>query len=426
MSALITYALGVAACSGVFTLFYRTVLHRRTTFAAARTFLLTSLVAAAIIPALEIPVWSPPPAEAQPAAPMIEVGEITFGIAPDHDFTTALWILYTLGAALLAIIMARQALRIERIRRRADWHSIDRHTIAVSGEVETPFSFLSTIYVGRGTPPDDLRQIVMHEGSHIRHRHSAEKIAMEVLKSAQWFNPFAWWLSRLLAEVHEFEADRDVLDGGATVEEYLPLIFRQIFGYVPELSVGLGDSLTKKRFLMMKSKMRPTKNSWLRVAGVLPFAAGLVMVFSCTARPSENTAAASAAQNPVPEGATLVTPPTGPEGDIPIFNAEQMPTFQDGDLAVFRNWVASRLQYPKEAVEQNITGTVTLQFVIERDGSLGSVEVLASPHQLLSDEAVRVVSSSPKWSPGLQKGKPVRVWYIMPLQFSLAEAPSAD
>ncbi len=71
------------------------------------------------------------------------------------------------------------------------------------------------------------------------------------------------------------------------------------------------------------------------------------------------------------------------------------------------------------AEENNITGRVTIRFVIERDGSVSSVEALASPDKLLSDEAIRVVSKSPKWTPGEQRGKKVRVAVIVPIDFRL-------
>jgi hypothetical protein len=57
--------------------------------------------------------------------------------------------------------------------------------------------------------------------------------------------------------------------------------------------------------------------------------------------------------------------------------------------------------------------------VIERDGSVSNIEEIDSPSKLLTEESVRVISSSPKWTPGTQKGKPVRVYYILPIEFSL-------
>ena len=120
----------------------------------------------------------------------------------------------------------------------------------------------------------------------------------------------------------------------------------------------------------------------------------------------------------------IVVPTAAPEEEaveeIPVFNAEEMPTFQGGDLNTFRTWVQGRLQYPRLASENNIAGTVTLQFVIERDGSLSNITVLASPDKSLTDEAIRVLNSSPKWEPGKQRNRPVRVYYILPVVYQLS------
>jgi protein TonB len=107
--------------------------------------------------------------------------------------------------------------------------------------------------------------------------------------------------------------------------------------------------------------------------------------------------------------------------EVPIYNAEEMPTFQGGDLNVFRNWVQGKLQYPRMAIENNIQGTVTLKFVIERDGSLTNIEEIASPDRSLTEEATRVLKTSPKWEPGKQRNRPVRVFYILPVQFRLEQ-----
>jgi protein TonB len=105
--------------------------------------------------------------------------------------------------------------------------------------------------------------------------------------------------------------------------------------------------------------------------------------------------------------------------EVPVFNAEEMPTFQGGDLNVFRNWVQKQIVYPRMAIENNIQGTVTLKFVIERDGSLTNIEEIASIDRSLTEEATRVLKTSPKWEPGKQRNRPVRVFYILPIQFRL-------
>ena len=96
-----------------------------------------------------------------------------------------------------------------------------------------------------------------------------------------------------------------------------------------------------------------------------------------------------------------------------------MPTFQGGDLMKFREWVQKRLRYPQIAQENGISGRVTLSFVIEKDGSLTNIEVMQSPDRSLSEEAIRVVQSSPKWTPGKQRNQPVRVSFTLPVMFQL-------
>ena len=109
------------------------------------------------------------------------------------------------------------------------------------------------------------------------------------------------------------------------------------------------------------------------------------------------------------------------EDDQPFVRVEEMPSFQGGDLMTFRNWVQSKVRYPQIAQENNISGRVFLMFVVERDGSLTNIQVLQSPDPSLSDEAVRVLKTSPKWKPGKQRNQTVRVKYTLPIEFRIAQ-----
>ena len=109
------------------------------------------------------------------------------------------------------------------------------------------------------------------------------------------------------------------------------------------------------------------------------------------------------------------------DGDMPYVKVEKMPTFMGGDLNVFRNWVQSKIQYPKEAMDKGIKGRVVCSFVVEKDGSLTDFDVLQSPDKSLGDEVVRILKTSPKWEPGEQRGEKVRVKYTVPIVFSLTE-----
>ena len=88
------------------------------------------------------------------------------------------------------------------------------------------------------------------------------------------------------------------------------------------------------------------------------------------------------------------------EDDQPFLIAETMPSFQGGDLNTFRNWVQQNVKFPQIALENGIQGRVVLSFVIEKDGRLTNIQVLQTPDRSLSEEAIRVLSKSPKWSPG--------------------------
>jgi TonB family protein len=552
MKEILIYALGVVVCSGVFTLFYRTVMHQRTSFRTARVFLIVSMVAAAVIPAFDIPVWPSEPIEL-PAFDLTStnvVGTANVATKQVEVWSLIVLCLYGLGTVILTTLLVVQAVKISRTKRHSEVYTARGYEVAVSAEVESPFSFLRTVYVTQGTPPNEMQQIVLHETSHIRHRHSVEKIFMETLKTLLWFNPFAWIAARLLNEVQEFEADRDVLLGGCTVEEYLPVIFKQVFGYAPEISTALSNSLTKKRFEMMTKKFKHNRHSWLRTVGAVPLVAAMMMLFGFTHRApeiiiekpkttetttvtvvgygatradmsvtvdtvqtkgkdfsvssisvrsrdgksdikvadfsnliiwlenenkeitgkemkaidpntiesisvlkdptivkpyldktgkesadgvivitlgrddSEGNVTVRSTFTPVKSAATGVTTTTVTirSDEAPVDVAEVMPTFQGGNILKFREWIANQVVYPKDAVSKNIQGKVVVRFIIEKDGSVSNIETLSSPDQLLTDEAIRVMKLSPKWSAGKDKdGKTVRVSYTLPIDFALSK-----
>ena len=105
------------------------------------------------------------------------------------------------------------------------------------------------------------------------------------------------------------------------------------------------------------------------------------------------------------------------DGEADIFQVvEDMPQFPGGSV---QKWSAKNVKYPMIAQENNIQGKVFVQFVIEKDGSVSDVKVARSVDPSLDKEAIRVVKAMPKWKPGKQRGKPVRVSYTVPINFQL-------
>ncbi len=107
------------------------------------------------------------------------------------------------------------------------------------------------------------------------------------------------------------------------------------------------------------------------------------------------------------------------EEAIPFQLVEEKPSFNGGDANEFSKWVNSKLQYPEIARENGVQGRVTLQFTVNTDGSVSNVKVLRGVDSSLDKEAVRVVSSSPKWKPGKQRDRAVKVTYTFPVIFQL-------
>jgi protein TonB len=97
---------------------------------------------------------------------------------------------------------------------------------------------------------------------------------------------------------------------------------------------------------------------------------------------------------------------------------EEMPEFPGGELAL-RNYLSNAIQYPVVAQENGIKGKVYVSFVIDETGNIAGVDLLRGVDNSLDNEALRVVRSLPKWKPGKQAGKPVKVRYTVPIQFEL-------
>jgi len=120
------------------------------------------------------------------------------------------------------------------------------------------------------------------------------------------------------------------------------------------------------------------------------------------------------AQKVQPRQRTAVTQKSAKVYDV----VEEPPSFPGGAGAML-SWLQNNVKYPTEAVKNKIQGRVVVQFIVEKDGSVSGVTVVRSVDPLLDREAARVVGSMPKWTPGKQKGQPVRVKYTVPVVFKM-------
>lgn len=259
------------------------------------------------------------------------------------------------------------------------------------------FSLFNTIYIGNNTTDADLPTIVSHERSHISHNHSVERVVMEMFKALLWWNPFVWIASRRLIEVHEFEADHDVISGGYDANTYVTTLLRHLFGYSPEIANGLHNSLTKKR-LKMILKNGGGRYALLRKLAVIPVLGALVSLFSFTTKEA-------VAQ------------------DLPQSVVEQQTTVVNG-YQEFYSWVVMNVIYPAEAREKSISGSVIASLTIGTDGKVKDVKIIKSDNDLFADEVRRVLAKAPDWRPFVKDGEAVEVKYMLPVNFVLDDVKS--
>ncbi len=107
------------------------------------------------------------------------------------------------------------------------------------------------------------------------------------------------------------------------------------------------------------------------------------------------------------------------EEPIPFQLVETMPKFNGGDANAFSEWVNAQLVYPQQARDNGVQGRVILQFTVDTDGSVKNVKVLRGVDPVLDAEALRVVKKSPRWTPGMMRGKKVKVTHTFPVIFAL-------
>ena len=333
---MLQYLFEFTLCSALFYALYRLLLEGRTAHRAARAYLVGTMLLSLLIPLLELPLY---PAqtiyyevpinlweEASATAPTTttDVAPTTPAVDWSEVLRRAVVVIYLLVVMLNVGVVARKLWLINRLRRASQLSFYEAYTIAESDSVTEPFSFWRTIFLAPRYAPREREQIIAHEASHVRHRHTVERLALEALRCVAWFNPFVWLTATALAEVQEWEADMDVLHQGYDVYEYRQLIFRQLFGYNPNIASGLKSQTSKKRFLMMTNFQRG-KLSLVRYGAVIPLVAVMVLAFGAVRAEAEVSPQGDVAMQSQPQQPDELKSEVyiSAEGKI-FFNGEEM------------------------------------------------------------------------------------------------------
>lgn len=546
--AFMLYTLKVGGCLAAFYLFFKLFLSRETFHTLNRVVVLSALVVASLLPFCVVTI------RREVALPPMAVGEsmaMPTAVIPTEalfPWEMLLGTLFALGGVVMLVRVVWSMIVLSRLVAHAPKTQLDNGvTLVHADHPQAPFSWFGYVVVSERDLAENADAILAHETAHIHLRHSWDLVLFDLVGIVQWFNPALWLLRRDLKAIHEYEADRAVLDGGADARAYQLLLIKKAAGerwysvansfnhsnlknritmmiqkrssrwaaakvllllpligialgafaetrYVysedkdsaknqisqtsekgllhlrvlddagkpvvgaivvkvgtgegvctdPEgratLEVQAGDKLScsyiGKKNEQYEVKATPTKETALTlILATEPQQVDEIVVKGYDAPAPKSTVETVASEEAIPfmlvdderkkeiieqsKAELEQAHATVEEEDVPFLIVEQMPMFEGGDINAFRQWVMMRVQYPEVLRKSGVHGSVIVSFVVDADGSVGQIKVLGTPHQALSDEVVRVVKSSPRWTPGMQRGQKVDVQYMLPVNFQI-------
>ena len=423
MSAFLTYLLKATLLLAVFDAFFLLVMRRDGHFRFNRITLLAGSAVCLLLPLIRFRMnrptlyseWLEPVVVAAGQGAEPSAAGAAGGLLPSWQAVVLL--LYLAGVLVTLGLYIRSYGSMFRLLRRTPGERRDGYTLHLVPREAPSFSWLRHIVLGRNDY-ERYPAILTHERAHVRYGHSVDLLLSSALTVLQWFNPLVWICRSELKLLHEYEADDFVLNQGIDATQYQLLLVKKAVGEKRFLLAnGFNHAQLKNRITMMQT---PTKAAWkkLFLLLLLPLLAGSTLLLAERVTPA--TDVIPLAEEPV-VAPSEVLPEPPPEEPVKYSLLEAKPRFQDGDVGQFSYWVNQNLKYPQEAVKDSLQGRVTLQFTIEKDGSVTDVRVLRGCAPILDKEAVRVVSQSPKWTPGYVKGEPVRVVFNFPVVFQLTK-----
>jgi len=434
MNALLIYMVKSAVYLAGFYLVYRLFLGSDTMYRRNRTFILLSVISALILPLITVETTKPvniPVFGKVLSEIFVTAGNMDHSDSPwSASLLGYRWLsaVYFAGLAFFVLKLAIDFFELAVLIRRRDKNG--SHIIRFSGFNTAGFSAFGYVFISTRLTQEEAGEIIRHEQNHLNHHHSSDIVFIELIKAVQWFNPFIHLFSRSLRAVHEYQADEECISLGTPVNNYQRILLNQIFkSRIFTVSNSFSNpSLVKKRMIMMtRSRSKSLAN--LKLIVVLPVIAMLMLAFSTCPEQEQLTVnnreilaempppppppPVSGDDNAIPGEATWAK-----SSSDPFVVVEQMPMFPGGEIKLL-NYLMENTKYPESAAARGIQGKVIVRFSVDADGRVTRESVLKGVDPLLDEEALRVVRTLPRFSPGRQGGKAVPVWYMVPINFAL-------
>ena len=452
---MLAYFLKVNVAIVLFYAFYRLFFYKDTFFGWRRTALLCFFAVSAAVPLLNIQTWI---TEQEPMVAMADLyasvvlPELTIGTeAAPTDWKSILSeyanIAYWGIVALLMIRLIMQLAGIIHLACRCRKVQIGNTNIHLLPKADGPFSFFHWIFIHPSShTEEEFNEILTHEQTHARQWHSIDVIISELV--------CIFLLVQSLCLAHETGNPHQSgiygrcprIENGYDSKTYQYHLLGLSHQKAAATIYNSFNVLPLKKRIKMMNKKRTKGIGRTKYLMFLPLAALLMIIsnIEAVARTTKKIAAevieavdAKTGQAvpevqapqvaPLPEQDTKTVTYKGKVVDKdtldnPIFEVvEHMPEFPDGGMSALMEYLSKNIKYPEAAMKKGTQGRATVQFVVEKDGSITNVKILRGIDPELNKEAVRVISAMPKWKPGTQKGEAVRVKYTVPVMFRLTE-----
>ena len=452
------YSVKVAVCLALFYLFHKLLMSRDTFHTFNRFAILSMMLLSLVLPLVHLSLDSEAGINRGTVAleglvAQTVVADGGNGVGEGLTLTQVLLAVYVLGVVLFvgkALLSVGSLLRLIRRARCVEVRNGIR-IYTMQGDI-SPFSWFRYIIMSEKDWQENRREIVLHEMAYIRRCHSMDVAVCNMMIVFQWYNPAAWLLKRELQTVHEYEADEAVLSAGVDATHYQMLLIRKAVGErLFSMANNLNHNSLKKRITMMKIK-RTNPMQKAKVAFVLPLAAMTVAAFASQKVENlsekveqESEAFSSVSDNPVVRavGETARVAAVKVQEDKALEEASSMamasdtaetksgkefpcipetfPQFPGGHIALFE-YLSKNIKFPKSKENEDVKVRVVTTFTVEKDGSITHAKIVRSQGEAFDNEALRVINGMPKWIPGTQNGKAVRVKYTLPITFSTTDS----
>lgn len=451
MGEFVIYSVKVSMCLVMFYVFYKLLLSRTTLHAFNRFMILALVLVSLMLPFIHLTVEKPVVEGTVTIDQLLLMAMVVEQEQPEFHFSaiSVIVLIYIIGVVGFFIKMLISYFGIHRIMKKAS-KVVDEDgvRIFVVDDDIAPFSWFGNIVISAADYSNNRNAIITHEKAHVQKWHSVDIMLCNLLTVVQWFNPAAWLMKAELQNVHEFEADEAVLRSGINAMDYQLLLVRKAVGdRLFAIANNLNKDSLKKRIAMMKTKKT---NRWasMKALVVLPLAAVAVVAFATPKMAevenkvvTESQQLAQAVERQV-TGQTEAVPTSSKEVAVPvaaskgdvamqetvpadtvkndkIFDVvEVMPSFPGGMMKMME-YLRDNLKYPKEMFDQSVEGRVIVGFVVTKTGDIAETKIVRSVHPQLDAEALRVVSSMPKWTPGKLHGEYVNTKFNVPISFRL-------